>query len=186
MSAGQNRQTLWQAILRGVPMRALKGLVMMSLFGGLLALVGCDPQKIAKLEEGVATEADVRAQFGEPHATYSETDGGKTFEYSRQPEGQVAYMITIGADGKMSALRQVLKPAEFAKVTPGLDKAAVRRALGKPAKTARYELKPDEEHWEWRWLDGQVPMVFTVTYDRDGRVTATAVADDPRELKGGQ
>ncbi len=87
----------------------LKGIVMASLLGSLLALVGCDPQKIAKLEEGVATEADVRKQFGEPHATYSEADGSKTFEYSRQPEGQVAYMITIGADGKMSALRQVLK-----------------------------------------------------------------------------
>ena len=29
----------------------LKGMVMASLLGSLLALVGCDPQKIAKLEE---------------------------------------------------------------------------------------------------------------------------------------
>ena len=95
-------------------------------------------------------------QFGEPQATYNEADGGKTFEYSRQPEGQVAWMITIGADGKMSALRQVLKPTEFAKVKPGMDKADVRRLLGKPGKTARFDLKPDEEHWDWRWLDGQI------------------------------
>jgi hypothetical protein len=112
----------------------IKRFVMASLLGWLLVLVGCDQQKIAKLEEGVATEADVLKQFGQPHATYAEADGAKTFEFSRQPEGQVAYMITIGTDGKMSALRQVLKPAEFAKVTPGLDKAAVRRLLGKPAR----------------------------------------------------
>jgi outer membrane protein assembly factor BamE (lipoprotein component of BamABCDE complex) len=159
-------------------MRLLKGIVMASLIGSLLALVGCDPQKIAKLEEGVATEADVRKQFGEPHATYPEADGGKTFEYSRQPEGQVAYMITIGTDGKMSALRQVLKPAEFTKIQPGMDKAAVRRTLGKPFKTAKYDLKPDEEHWDWRWLDGQISKIFSVTFDRDGKVMSSAVSDD--------
>jgi outer membrane protein assembly factor BamE (lipoprotein component of BamABCDE complex) len=154
---------------------------MASLIGSLLALAGCDPQKIAKLEEGVATEADVRREFGEPHATYSEADGGKTFEYSRQPEGQVAWMITIGADGKMSALRQVLKASEFAKIKPGMDKAEVRRMLGKPYKTAKYDLKPDEEHWDWRWLDGQRAMVFSVTFDRDGKVATSASSDDPRE-----
>jgi hypothetical protein len=152
----------------------------------LSLLLGCDPQRVAKLEEGVATEADVKAQFGEPQVTYNEADGGRTFEYSRQPEGQVAWMVTIGADGKMSALRQVLKPAEFAKVTPRLDKAAVRRLLGKPAKTAKFDLKPDEEQWDWRWLDGQLPKVFSVTFDRDGKVVSTAVADDLRAQQGSQ
>jgi outer membrane protein assembly factor BamE (lipoprotein component of BamABCDE complex) len=163
-----------------------KGIAMASLLGSLLALVGCDQQKIAKLEEGVATEADVRKQFGEPQATYTEADGGKTLEFTRQPEGQTAYMITIGADGKMSALRQVLKPAEFAKIQPGMDKAEVRRTLGKPGKTAKYDLKPDEEHWDWRWLDGQMSKVFTVTFNRDGKVMASAVSDDPAQGKVGQ
>jgi hypothetical protein len=164
----------------------LKGIVMASLIGSLFALVGCDQQKIAKLEEGVATEADVKKQFGEPGATYNETDGSKTFEYSRQPEGQVAYMITIGADGKMSALRQVLKPAEFAKITPGIDKTQVRRLLGKPGKTAKFDLKPDEEHWDWRWLDGQVPKLFSVLFDKDGKVMSSSVADDVRAQQGSQ
>jgi hypothetical protein len=167
-------------------MRLLKGMIMASWLASVLALVGCDQQKIAKLEEGVATEADVKKQFGEPQATYNEADGSKTFEYSRQPEGQVAWMITIGADGKMSALRQVLKPAEFAKVTPGIDKTQVRRLLGKPGKTAKFDLKPDEEHWDWRWLDGQVPKLFSVIFDKDGKVMSTAVADDTRAQQGSQ
>jgi outer membrane protein assembly factor BamE (lipoprotein component of BamABCDE complex) len=164
----------------------LKGIVMASWIASMLALVGCDQQKIAKLEEGVATEADVKKQFGEPHATYNEADGSKTFEYSRQPEGQVAYMITIGGDGKMSALRQVLKPAEFAKVTPGIDKSQVRRLLGKPGKTAKFDLKPDEEHWDWRWLDGQVPKLFSVIFDKDGKVMSSSIADDARAQQGSQ
>ena len=164
----------------------LKGIAMATLFGSLLALLGCDQQKIAKLEEGVATEADVHKQFGEPQATYNEADGSKTFEYSRQPEGQVAWMITIGADGKMSALRQVLKNSEFAKVTPGIDKTQVRRLLGKPGKTAKFDLKPDEEHWDWRWLDGQVPKLFSVIFDKDGKVMSSSVADDMRAQQGSQ
>jgi outer membrane protein assembly factor BamE (lipoprotein component of BamABCDE complex) len=159
-------------------MHRLKGIVMAAFFASMLALIGCDQQKIAKLEEGVATEADVRKQFGEPHATYNEADGSKTLEFSRQPEGQTAYMITIGADGKMSALRQVLKPAEFAKIKPGMDKTEVRRTLGKPFKTIKYDLKPDEEHWDWRWLDGQIGKIFSVTFDRDGKVLKSAVSDD--------
>ena len=151
-----------------------------------VSTLGCDQQRIAKLEEGVATEADVRREFGEPKAVFNEPDGGRTFEYPRQPEGQVNYFITLGADGKMSALRQVLKPAEFAKVTPGLDKTEVRKLLGRPAKTQRFDLKPDEEHWEWRWLDGQQSRLFNVTFDRDGKVATSAIADDRRSTQGGQ
>ena len=153
----------------------------MGLFAALLALSGCDAQRIAKLEEGVATEADVRREFGEPVAVFNEPDGGRTFEYPRQPEGQTNYFITIGADGKMTSLRQVLKPAEFAKVSTGLDKVEVRRLLGQPARTQRFDLKPDEEHWEWRWLDGQQSKLFNVTFDRDGKVIASASTDDLRD-----
>jgi hypothetical protein len=155
-----------------------------SLLGiGLLALAllaGCDPKRIDALEEGVATEADVRAQFGEPAAVYDDDNGARTFEYPRQPAGQVNYMITIGPDGKMSALRQVLKPANFARVEPGQGKAQVRRLLGLPAKTQRYALK-QEEIWDWRFADGQENKVFSVTFDADGRVVSTATTLDPKD-----
>lgn len=141
----------------------------------------CDSQRIAELEEGVASEADVRAKFGEPTAVYNENNGARTFEYTRQPEGHRNYMITIGADGKMSALRQVLKADNFAKVTTDLDKTEVRRLLGRPAKTIIYPLKPNEEHWDWRYMDGTQSHWFTVTFDTNGRVLRTATAlDEPQ------
>ncbi len=151
----------------------------------LALLAACDPQRISELEEGVATEADVRAKFGEPAAVYTDEIGSRTFEYPRQPAGQVNYMITIGPDGKMSALRQVLKPANFAKVASGWDKAQVRRLLGRPAKTQRYALKQIEV-WDWRFADGNEAKLFSVTFDDDGRVTGTGTAIDEVVPGGGK
>ena len=146
----------------------------------LVAITGCDTRKIMELEEGVSTEADVRARFGEPAAVYDDGDGSRTLEYPRQPAGQTNYMISIGHDGKMTALRQVLKSSEFAKITPGLDKPQVRRLLGKPAKVQAYALK-GEEVWDWRYLSGPESRVFSATFDAAGRVVSTATTLDPQD-----
>jgi hypothetical protein len=147
-------------------------------------MVGCDPQRIDELEEGVATEADVRARFGEPAAVHPEADGARTFEYPRQPAGHRNYMITIGTDGRMSALRQVLKPEEFAKVRVGLDKAGVRRLLGRPAATQVYPLK-QQEVWDWRYLEGTDSRLFSVGFDMNGLVVETGSRADPQTQGGG-
>ncbi len=147
------------------------------------ALVGCDVQKIAELEVGVTTEADVRAKWGEPAAVYAEPDGSKTLEYPRQPAGQVNYMLAIGADGKLVAMRQVLKTANFSKIEPGWDKAQVRRLLGLPAKTMRYALK-NEEIWDWRFAETSESKLFSVTFDADGRVKSSAITVDEPHAGG--
>ena len=157
------------------------------MMAGLLGLLlsGCDRQKISELEEGVATAADVRARFGEPVAVYDDGNGAQTLEYPRQPEGSVNYMISIGADGRMTALRQVLKPSTFVRVTPGLDTVQVRRLLGRPAKTQRYALK-QQEVWDWRFADGGETKIFSVTFDSAGRVVASATTlDMERSGQGG-
>ena len=151
----------------------------------LLGLAGCDQQAIKELEEGVATEADVRARFGEPEKIWDAPDGGRTFEYNRQPAGHRNYMITIGADGKMSALRQVLTPQNFAKVQPGMMMEEVRKMLGKPARITPFELK-GEVAYDWRYLEPpNTHMVFTVFFDRDYRVLRTGSVVDPEQSSGG-
>ncbi|MBU1360496.1 MAG: outer membrane protein assembly factor BamE [Gammaproteobacteria bacterium] len=143
----------------------------------VLALAGCDPQRISELEEGVSTEADVRARFGEPENIW-DAPGGRVFEYNRQPQGQKNYMITIGADGKMSALRQVLNPENFARVTPGMAMEDLRKLLGKPARRTPYPLKRQTE-WEWRWVQPpNSPMVFTAVLDDDQRVVSAGSSPD--------
>lgn len=162
-----------------------KALVLASASALLLALAGCDQQAIKELEEGVATEADVRARFGEPEKIWDAPDGGRTFEYNRQPAGHRNYMITIGTDGKMSALRQVLTPQNFAKVQPGMMMEEVRKMLGKPARITPFELK-GEVAYDWRYLEPpNTHMVFTVFFDRDYRVLRTGSVVDPEQSSGG-
>lgn len=142
---------------------------------------GCDPQNISELEEGVSTEADVRERFGAPEAVWEAEDGGQIYEYNRQPAGHRNYMITIGPDGRMAALRQVLTPQNFKQVVPGMPMETVRRMLGKPMKVTPYDLKR-ETHYDWRYLDGPNPSdskIFTVVFDRDLRVVSTASMRDP-------
>jgi len=147
----------------------------------LLLLGACDPQRISELEEGMSTEADVRARFGEPENVWDAPGGGHTLEYNRQPEGAVNYMITIGADGKMSALRQVLTPQNFARIVPGMMMEDVRRMLGKPMRVTPYALQ-NQTHYDWRYRDGpnvSDTKIFSVVFDADLRVVSTASVRDP-------
>lgn len=149
----------------------------------LLTLSACD--RADKLEEGVSTEVEVRKQFGDPVTVTVTPDGTRTLDYPRQPEGWTNYVIQIGPDGKMSSLRQLLNPDNFARVKPGQSREDVRRLLGRPAKMVRYDLK-NEEVWDWRFKEGgQVSKLFSVTFNAAGQVQGSAVADDPRETLTG-
>ena len=162
---------------RFYPGRWLRPLALLA--AGLTLLVACDQRRISRLEEGVSTEADVRREFGEPAAVWDEPGGARTLEYNRNPQGWQNYMITIGPDGRMAALRQVLHPTYFAKVQPGMAMEQVRRLLGQPARRLPLPLK-GEEAWEWRYIDPpNTQMVFTVWFDRDWRVARTGSELDP-------
>mgnify|MGYP003607234362 CR=1 FL=1 len=153
----------------------------------VLALTACDPQRISELQPGVSTEADVRDRFGAPENVWDEPGGARTFEYNRQPAGRVNYMITLGADGKLVGVRQVLTPENFARVQPGQHMDEVRRLLGKPAKVTPYELKR-ESHADWRYLEApNQPKVFTAIFGPDHSVLRTQMGDDldAPEFKGG-
>lgn len=144
-------------------------------------LAACDVKNISELEEGVSTEADVRERFGAPEAVWDGEDGAQIYEYNRQPAGHVNYMITIGSDGRMAALRQVLTERNFARVVPGMAMEEVRRLLGKPMKITTYDLKR-ETHYDWRYLDGvnqSDSKVFTAVFDTDLRVIRTMSVPDP-------
>jgi hypothetical protein len=185
-----------------VKARERRGLIAMGLLSFALGLAGCDAQNIKQLEEGVATESDVRARFGEPEKVWEPADlaklplpassldvlvapGSRTFEYNRQPGGNSNYMITIGPDGKMSSLRQVLNPQNFSRVLPGASMEQVRKLLGKPMKITPYALQ-QTIHYDWRYLNPpSTNRIFTVVFSNDLRVVSTGSVDEEVNNPGG-
>ena len=179
-------------LFSGFSTRTIAAIGLLSFF---LGLAGCDQQRISELEEGVAIEADVRTRFGEPEKIWDAADmastplpratldvvaapGARTFEYNRQPAGKVNYMITIGPDGKMSSLRQVLSPQNFKLIIPGMSVEQVRKLLGKPMKITPYALKRQTEY-DWRYAGSPtVPYIFTTVFDADLRVVSTGSAEE--------
>jgi outer membrane protein assembly factor BamE (lipoprotein component of BamABCDE complex) len=160
----------------------MRKLTFVAVLAAALLAAGCD--RVDKLEEGVSTEVEIRKQFGDPVTVTVSPDGTRTLDYPRQPEGWTNYVIQIGPDGKMSSLRQLLNPDNFARVKSGLSRDEVRRLLGRPAKMVRYDLK-NEEVWDWRFKQGGVESkMFSVTFDAQGHVLASAVGEDPRETQG--
>ena len=61
-------------------------------------------------------------------------------------------MVSIGADGKVAKIEQVLTAENFARVRPGMSRDTVRRLLGKPTKVEAFALKK-EEVWGYRWWE---------------------------------
>jgi SmpA/OmlA family protein len=161
-------------LLRWVPLLACAAML----------LAACDNRRIEALQPGISTEADVRREFGDPENIWDGPGGARVFEYNRQPAGQTNYMVTIGPDGRMAALRQVLTADTFAQVRPGMKMEDVRKLLGKPARISSYSLKR-EVHYDWRYAEPpNIAMVFTVVFDTDYRVLRTGSAADLEAERG--
>ena len=140
---------------------------------GLTALLtallpACDLINLPQIEPGKTTAAEVRKRMGEPSAIFSEQEGEEIWEYSRQPNGVHSYHITIGPNQMVTRVSQILTPANYAKIQPGMNKTAVRRILGKPGSIQPFD-NLGEEVWEWR-IEGDMPTeetYFNVYFSQD-------------------
>lgn len=142
--------------------------------GVAASLAGCDAG-IETLRPGISTAQEVRAVLGEPTYEWREADGALVWEYAGPRAGYVTYMVTIGADGIMRALEQVLAEAYFAKIRPGMDKADIRRLIGRPMESTTFPARR-EEVWTWRYGPVMPEGVdeLHVHFDLDGKVLTTS------------
>lgn len=142
--------------------------------GVVASVAGCDVG-IETLKPGISTAQEVRSVLGEPTFEWRESDGTLVWEYAGPRAGYVTYMVTIGADGIMQALRQVLTDEYFAKVRPGMDKAEIRRLIGRPMETMTFAARSEEV---WTWRHGAVMPTgideFNVHFDLAGKVVTTS------------
>jgi hypothetical protein len=156
----------------------------------VLSLIACNPdgspqQQLGedRIAVGVSTEGEVRIIYGSPSMVWEEENGARTLEFVKGPAGHRTFMIQIGADGKVKAIDQVLKPATFIKVVQGMSEDQVRRLLGKPGKKEPYALSK-EIGWFYRYLEGTESRYFIVMFDNlansptTGQVTKTMMMPD--------
>lgn len=148
------------------------------MFGALLTLLGCD--RTGELRPGISTAAEVIEKMGRPTMEWQEGEN-KVWEYPFTPEGTRNYMLTIGPDGILKAMEQVLTPENFAKVQPGMTRDQVRRLLGKPASTQFLTLK-QEEIWEWKEKSDfpGADARFNVYFSNTGEVIRTGRYEAPK------
>ena len=152
--------------------RRLACLIFTMLLSFLLA--ACDNFGTRDLKPGESTGFEVRDKMGTPTDEWQNDNGTTTWEYAKGPEGQLTFMVTIGADNILRAVEQVLSEPYFARVERGMSRDEIRRLLGRPGRIDHL----NEEIWDWR-VEGQMPLErahFHVHFDASGKVTRTSRA----------
>lgn len=145
-----------------------------------LVLGACDYVAEKEMKVGEATQEEVITRMGQPTQSWPESDGGKTLEMSRQPEGTQTYHVKISPDGKYLGMRNVLVDSMFEQVKPGMTPEQVRRLIGPPALKQEFKLKKETaQSYRYAPSAGRTEM-FDVYYDLEGKVLRTGKSPDPR------
>ncbi|HEY8879351.1 MAG TPA: outer membrane protein assembly factor BamE [Roseateles sp.] len=140
----------------------------------LTLLAGCaTPDRDARLQPGVSSEAAVIAIYGQPNRIWPEAGGGRTLEYSTQPMGRHCYMVRLAADGRLISVEDGLSPANRARIEPGMTPEQVSRLLGRERSRVFFS-NSGEDVWDWTIEPDQTGygMRFNVHF-KDGVVART-------------
>jgi len=124
--------------------------------------------------------AEARQAFGGPSAEYPLADGGKRLEFRQGSFGRQTYMLDFDAGGRLVATHQVLTPANFAEIRPGMSQQEVLVRIGQPAYTFPVGWQ-QLQVWNYRFagLEGDC-VVFQVSISNATRtVTDTGPNTDP-------
>ena len=131
-------------------------------------LAGC---AVNSVKPGMTRE-EVIAGYGKPSGIVPISTGTR-LQYSRQPRGQSVVMVDLDASGKVVSAKEVLTPAEFAKVETGKwMRSDVERAFGAPASVDRVASWPSDI-MTYRWRDAITDMFFFVYLDAANTVQRT-------------
>lgn len=147
------------------------GLIAMAAAGLLLA--GC---AFTSIKPGMSRE-EVLASYGTPTRVVP-LAAGTRLQYSGQPLGRFANMVDLDAAGKVVSARQVLTPAEFARIQPGQwSRADMEREFGRPA-SIDHVASWQGDIMTYRWQDNIMNMFFYAYLDGNNVVQRTGQGID--------
>jgi Small protein A (tmRNA-binding) len=129
-----------------------------------LALGGCAIDG-ANLQPGVSTADDAMRSMGRPAMEFSNPDGSRELAYPRGPLGLQTFMVDVGGDGRVLAVRQVLSDDVFNRIRPGMTQDEVLRLIGPPGDYMEFP-RMQQVSWEWRYQDTwRYTAIFSVNFD---------------------
>lgn len=120
------------------------------------------------------SQAEALSALGEPVRRWTNDDGTTTLEYSTQPYGHTALMLTVDASGIVIRQQDALSDENLARVEKGMTREEVSRLLGQHRSVQTFTLS-GEEVWDWNvYNDGPgVATLFNVHFI-DGKVVRTS------------
>jgi len=148
-------------------------------------LTSCASYNGRGLKPGEDRLENVLQLMGEPAMRWQNTDGTLQLAYPRGPMGYHTFMVSIGADGRLRQIENVLDEHHFARIQPGMSRDEVLYLLGPsyPGWTAYFKRR-DELVWEWRYCDTwNEPARFDVLFD-NSKGTVRSSYSVTESLKG--
>lgn len=129
------------------------------------------------LKPGQSTLQDVRATMGEPAMQWANADHSAQLSYPRGPSGYQSYMVYLDPSGRLERIDDVMGPASFDQIKPGMTEGEVLRILGPPVpEWTNYFEARRELVWEWSYCNEFSQRArFDVLFDGDRRTVRTTV-----------
>jgi hypothetical protein len=135
----------------------------------LLAVVcaGCAGYDGSNLRPGISSDAEVRATMGVPAMEFANGDGSRQLVYPRGPLGTQTFMADVAPDGKLAAMRAVLKDDIFFQIRPGLARDDILRLIGPPGETMEFP-RSRQVAWDYRYVDTWgYTAILSVNFDEN-------------------
>jgi hypothetical protein len=141
-------------------------------------LAACASYSGGSLKPGEARLENVQNLMGPPAMRWQDADGSVQLAYARGPLGYHTFMVKVGPDGRLQGITNVLEPAGFARIRPGMTKDEVLRVLGPPDYNLTVYFKArDELVWDWRFCsDLGAPSRFQVLFDNTLGTVRSAIS----------
>lgn len=144
----------------------------------MLTIGGCASYSGRGLKPGEDRMEKVLQVMGQPAIRWQNTDGSLQLAYPRGPMGFHTYMVTIGTDGKLRQIENVMDEKNFARIKADMTKDEVLHILGPAVPSwAAYFKARDELAWEWRFCNTwNEPARFNVLFDNSKATVRTTIS----------
>ncbi|MGZ5240324.1 MAG: hypothetical protein ACXWIG_08995 [Caldimonas sp.] len=123
---------------------------------------------------------EARRAFGGPTGQYALPNGGTRLEFAQGSFGRQTFMLDFDASGRLVSTQQVLTPATFATITPGMSQTDVLSRIGRPVSVFPIGWQ-NLRVWNYRFggLEGDCVLFQVSISNATGLVTEAGQGYDP-------